>query len=893
MVQMEHFATTPSFKKSATLRPMATVHLYSTSIQWFSSPIRALLGSLFTGSIDDVMILVETTELKQWLIDVYSAESDVRPFPTTYTVDEWLIRSSGLAVDRSPIRLQLVREKLTAYLYEINDQLTVLTELPGLWHRLLFYYDSWITQRKPLDRLAEWASTFPSLDTQTLAGIFEVLHREKHRLAYRDLSEIREWHTQSQWRNIWPKGSQKHLVIIGFSTPTPYDRQTLTAMIQQAPFCIVITPNISGHFSTSSLAYSVRQLEHTIETVVPPETGAAPTVYWWSTPSPESQIHTIGTLLRDNTSTSIGIALPDYLAMHTSFLNELIAANIISADTEQQPIATTPIGQLVIATAAAASSGFTIKSISDWLDCRLRIHSEPMAPDAITRWRNQLTQRGVTAQTIEPSVRSAEPGIQQCLNELLSITVESIGDWLYSIMMTVNPPPIGAEIVLTLVTEWQELAGEFKSPWSILAQILRTTYPSVHRQLPIRICSITHASQLPLDRWIVPFCNQHQIDQSFRSYSVSDRIDARNELELAIRGICAVSKISTHFIHVTSDGNAPTSPSNTVLSTLHRNGISVEPATALLTMPLAISPERPPENVRPPVTGLSVSQLNSYQKCPRKLGIDLHLQYNEPAERGIDFDADEEGQIIHLVMGNLLTELQKSVSVPSETTVREWLIKWGPAIINGHRSGKIRHSFSARWIGTVEKPGVLLNSVSSICDFLTKFEVLEIEKSITLDRPTPIRGRIDLLARHRDTQTIAVIDFKITGTEYTPKLIRSFDHLQVPIYMLALYEQHLSVGAGVIWSFHRKKTIFRSLIVTPSLQPALVGPRKDYIELTDELLAATSNRVQWITDRIISGDFSTLPCAELVEIEKNRAETTCPYCPYRVSCNYAKRFNGR
>ena len=264
-------------------------------------------------------------------------------------------------------------------------------------------------------------------------------------------------------------------------------------------------------------------------------------------------------------------------------------------------------------------------------------------------------------------------------------------------------------------------------------------------------------------------------------------------------------------------------------------------------------------------------------------GLTHILKLGTPPAKDWDLAPNERGSLLHLLVGQLLIHLQ------SGRHAEEWMESVAPSLIAEFRAGKPGKMILSRLVGTQEFPGLLRRLCDEFTRFVNEYEVLDVERRFEFElAPAVIRGAIDLVVRHRETGLMVVVDIKTGSTPITKIHLERFEHLQLPIYWLALRQEGSAADAGMIWNITTKSE--RKLVMVTEAGQVLVPKRQQPFRLTVDTDGALVDRLFWIITQIQAGDFRVTGIPELERQESARVTEKCPHCEFRLGCPFPKRF---
>ena len=896
------------------------VHLYLTPARWLTSEMDQLIRSLIDSSSDQVQIVASTTELKQALIRRYTTPTPIQSFPHIATLDDWVIGASGISIRRSPLLDAAARQLTIETLGIDRPELARMLALKGIWQRVNTLADIAIMHglgQSSIDLIGrQW---FPTLRGLNLAKVLSAVDLARDTIGIRDQRFAYRYCIRERWLPLSKMVGPTTLILVGFAEPLPEERRALLSIIGASPLTIIPIP--STPFAPPAMLEwmsALRELPQVQELQLPITTDR-PTTTLWQPQSPAEEIQLIVQLVRDAGTTDIGIALADFDRFKGPLATALHEAGIPASIHNATRLSETIPGMALSATVAAICSGFRVRDIGHWLDIRRHCPAPPgySANDSVN-CKNILIQRGLLDTDRWPE-GPCPPGISDALwTATQFLTTQSL-DTLGTAMRNLGHPNTPNwnhsattewASVFQLITQWDGIRDQLPqiTHSSILTEAIAGTRTPTTDGGPIRICSLQHAAMVPADIWIIP----NATDRSFppRDHSLGD---VSLPGETAIPGPDA--RIRSHQrwvewvigqahrqVHISAPlmiETEPQVPSGALMATLSTAQITYDVATPHLATATSEQPstETTPSIVITPLESIpySASQLEAYQKCPRHYQLSRRLKLEPPSSRQLDLDPDEQGRVIHLIAGQCLQHLQSHHGSPEElfSIGIQWLETTARRLVRAVRGGTVGTIIHRRLLGTVDNPGLLRIALPGWIEFVHEFDTLAVEQSFDFELPdTPIRlrGIIDLVARHRPTGMTVIVDFKTGSTPITKIHLETLEHLQLPLYRLAVQQSGTPVDAGIIWTVSRQKSERKTVMATPQSHEALVPKRQKPMIITPETDRNLMDRIRWIVAQIETGQFPLSGLPELSRQEAARPEAVCRHCSFFFSCTFDRKY---
>ncbi len=300
----------------------------------------------------------------------------------------------------------------------------------------------------------------------------------------------------------------------------------------------------------------------------------------------------------------------------------------------------------------------------------------------------------------------------------------------------------------------------------------------------------------------------------------------------------------------------------------------------------------------------SISQLETYTKCPFKYFIERVLKVEIADEPDEDIEAIEIGSLLHSIVYDFYTELNEKniklqncseqVFAVAEKTLFRIAEKQVDVVFNKSPfafyeeeiifgiKGKREHSILYKFLETER------NSTDNFLPkyFETNFGVVDVEQDKSLSTSEPLmlddiklRGKIDRIDLDKTNNTFEVIDYKTGNKKVTTAEITEGLSLQLPIYVWAaktLLMNNLNTNyepeAMSIYSLkYFEKTFGKN--------PVSLSRKKEFdkTELINEYVDIALSHVKDSVENIRRGNF---PITKFID----NNEKVCRYCNYKTIC---------
>ncbi|MCF6269661.1 MAG: PD-(D/E)XK nuclease family protein [Melioribacteraceae bacterium] len=300
----------------------------------------------------------------------------------------------------------------------------------------------------------------------------------------------------------------------------------------------------------------------------------------------------------------------------------------------------------------------------------------------------------------------------------------------------------------------------------------------------------------------------------------------------------------------------------------------------------------------------SISQLETYKKCPFRYFLERVLKIEVADEPDEEIEAVEIGSLLHSIMYDFYSEIMKrniklhncsdAVFKVAEDIIFDIAEKHSDLILKDSPfafyekeklfglNGKREHSILYQFILTER------NDTSGRIPkyFEANFGVEDVEQDSSISVSTPLmlddielRGKIDRIDVNNNDNTFEVIDYKSGSKTITKAEIIEGLSLQLPIYIWAAKELLLNntevkfkPQAMTIYSLKFQKNIFGK-------NPVYLGrgSNVDYSEIIDEYVEIALEHVKAAVYSIRKGEFPITPFLD------NR-DKVCRFCNYNMIC---------
>jgi len=300
----------------------------------------------------------------------------------------------------------------------------------------------------------------------------------------------------------------------------------------------------------------------------------------------------------------------------------------------------------------------------------------------------------------------------------------------------------------------------------------------------------------------------------------------------------------------------------------------------------------------------SISQLETYAKCPFKFFIERILNIKPLEEPTEEIEAKEMGSILHSILFEFYTELRdrnlqlqncsEEVFAEASKIMREIAERGVNAAsfnspVTFYEKEKIL-GFGGKWENSVlykfleeerDDAGNLIPSFFEVSFGTLKKEWTD--KSLSSSEPVEIdgirlRGKIDRIEISEGDKLFNIVDYKLGGKKPTFKELKNGISLQLPVYLYAAsellkkkYNKDFSPNDMIIYSLKYSADKFGKDPVS------IKNSRDKEITTPEQLINLTIEHVKKYIQKISEGEFCLSP-------HGNREQIVCGYCQFKSVC---------
>jgi ATP-dependent helicase/nuclease subunit B len=303
----------------------------------------------------------------------------------------------------------------------------------------------------------------------------------------------------------------------------------------------------------------------------------------------------------------------------------------------------------------------------------------------------------------------------------------------------------------------------------------------------------------------------------------------------------------------------------------------------------------------------SVTQLETYAKCPYKYFAERVLHLNTLEEPTEEMEAFELGSLLHIILYRFYTELaDKNIIIQSANDktfakAEKILFNITDEIISSLKLNSALTFYEKEKILGIagdKKNSILykflIEERNKADGFLPKyFETAFGEIDNLLDEQiftneefvagkVKVGGKIDRIDINEEENTVKIIDYKLSGTKPTMSDLNSGLSLQLPLYLYVAKElinaqlkKDYEAYGSEIYSLKFKSTEFGPKLIKISRTQS--DEKDKMVQMTEEMINVCIDSINKYVDEIASGKFN------LSDLE-DRENKVCRYCNFRSIC---------
>jgi ATP-dependent helicase/nuclease subunit B len=303
----------------------------------------------------------------------------------------------------------------------------------------------------------------------------------------------------------------------------------------------------------------------------------------------------------------------------------------------------------------------------------------------------------------------------------------------------------------------------------------------------------------------------------------------------------------------------------------------------------------------------SISQLETYAKCPYKYFAERILRLEPPEEPTEEIEALEMGTLLHEILFNFYKNLKEKRIILQNASDKDF--KYAEDLIFKIASEKIMQANFNSPLAFYEKEKILGISGNKKNSILFKFleqerdnpdgfipEYFEIGFGNISDKENKnifsksfvvsgvnVRGKIDRIDLNNETGSYKVVDYKLSGAKPNEEDLTTGLSLQLPLYMFAAKElikaqlgEEFSPAGSEIYSLKFNKDNFGRIPVFPSSGRKKYSP-EEKTKINEEIILICIDAIEKYTKFIAEGKFNLTTL-------KDRENKVCRYCHFKYIC---------
>jgi ATP-dependent helicase/nuclease subunit B len=297
----------------------------------------------------------------------------------------------------------------------------------------------------------------------------------------------------------------------------------------------------------------------------------------------------------------------------------------------------------------------------------------------------------------------------------------------------------------------------------------------------------------------------------------------------------------------------------------------------------------------------SISQLETYAKCPFKFFVERVLKIDTIEEPTEDIEAIEMGSILHNILYHFYSKLRK-LNIKLDSNDKSSLEKLRKLINEVAQEQIAKAPFKSPLtfyekekifgIGGNEKESILNRFIEyeseNNIDFLPGYfevrfgsikeessdEILSDAEPVKVDG-IKLKGKIDRIDLSKENDSFNVVDYKLSGKKPSFRELKEGVSLQLPVYLYAVsellkkkYGKVFSPNEMIIYSLKYSSDEFGKLRVSSSDKE---------ITTIEQLINLTLQYIRKYISQISEGRFGLSP-------HEDREKIVCRYCQFKSVC---------
>ncbi len=879
---------------------------------WYTAPSAAvpdaiwqLVLSLSESDPDNTVVLVPNRVLKFEALRHMAAQQKPGQ-PLVYTLDDWVIRHSGVLLSNTVVQHAILDEWMGTKLAEEFPSIPL--SLPGVRaHLQALIADSIRYQLRRESMIQVLQSRYVTATATECDAVLSAVVNIRTQFGIIDRLDAYASTPVSPEINT--------IVLIGFSPTSPVECRWLDCAVGASKTVIVVASSLAN----SDWNRRLKSILSPNEITMAPE--ATPQLSRWQCDGAAQQADLVVRLVKSELQQSnfdasrivIVVSSPTEVAGWTRVLGQ---ADIGCMTAPSTGIVETDIGKLVTAFVALCRSRGRWQAVRDVVEIAYRLGwFLELSPSAQWHQYHLWVRSGVVLKSrwwagdcpagadgafwtwIQTHVTPIidQSGMAQLT--WLSQTIRVMGCELAG-RIPVNAWGIWGAVIQTLEACHTRIAQIPSMDWAaVVLKAIQSGYDlGLVNPSGIRVLTLLDAATVTADSVIVPNATGGRwgVAQCGPSEAfLRAKLGLGSGIDAIKTQVLATFHNASRSIHLVIpdhlDGERQAG-SGLITSVAHQfnGGGSVIRATLPLPSP------KLPETVAIPNAQsqrerYSVSRLSAYRVCPRQYALRYEHHASDFSVLDWEWSAKEKGIVLHLLIENAL------IAIQSGRDPVHWIKAHAPGIIGRYVSGEMGRIMTRRLIGNGDQPGLIWTILPDLQAFCQNYHIIAIERPLSVwvsrhnRNPIQITGVADVVARHIETGVGVVIDIKTSSTAVSASVLTRMDHLQLPIYRLGLGLDGIPIHVGFIWQLGKSLTQ-RCVMVDDVGRKHLKSIHKNArpMDITPEYDAALMDHLEWIVDQIERGDFRTDGIEALAYQTGHRS--ACRSCSYSIGCAFSKRY---
>ena len=303
-------------------------------------------------------------------------------------------------------------------------------------------------------------------------------------------------------------------------------------------------------------------------------------------------------------------------------------------------------------------------------------------------------------------------------------------------------------------------------------------------------------------------------------------------------------------------------------------------------------------------TEFSPTQLESYQKCPTAYYFKHFLKEQPIKPSQEDIPQEIWGQFVHKILQKI-GETMKENNLSFHTSKNhEEIQNLAFNITKKELEQQTQNQFlwtqkEKKLLGTPQKLGLISAWIHCEINDVNPLIPQQFEETLSTEFQHPklgaikLKGTIDVIAEDPSGQWIAIQDYKTGKSTPTTTDIKTFYHLQMPIYQWLVQKKNpqKTLAGSFIIKLNATQEVEKKCLTTTDLEKKnfLKLGRKRPAILDDDFNTQLEKHLKHLIELIYNAHFNYIPPKPLDTYQDKRKQV-CQFCTYWSTCHYPKRF---